>query len=475
MKAKYQIYKITLHSGEIYIGQHKGNVLTDGYIGSPSGQNGCNSYSLEDIARIEVLDFANRKKDIDHLEIEYIEYYRKTFGVSSRIVKEYNWLLKYFKLGICLNISRGYSLMDYKKEQKYKDYFKDKLIVQCDKDWNFLELFECLEDVLCKTKASGTCNFYRCFREERLLAYNSRWFLIQRDEVNNLSNIILKKQERCKDRLKKNLTKKSNMIDVYTETNIYIGRFYSIHEAMRKLNLPNSHPIRLCLSGQAKSAYGYIFKLVKKHETIKYNNKKVNQYDKFHNYITTHNSIAAATRTIPGAKQQNISACCNGKRKSAYGYIWEFAEELSELGISTDMYDKDLNYIRTFDSLISVCKELGYEAQSSIVKCCKGKRALCHNYTFRYHDPVLAKKYEKQCNEIYLKYLKERENRMINLYDRYRNFVGLFDTSITVANYIGLKTGDHILRCCKGLQKSVKGYYCEFASDEMKKKYNVSY
>ena len=64
MKAKYQIYKVTLHSGEIYIGQHKGNVLTDGYIGTPSGKNGCNSYTLEDIARIEVIDFANEKKDI---------------------------------------------------------------------------------------------------------------------------------------------------------------------------------------------------------------------------------------------------------------------------------------------------------------------------------------------------------------------------------------------------------------------------
>lgn len=128
MKAKYQIYKITLHSGEIYIGQHKGNVLIDGYIASPRGKNDCNFYNIEDVARIEMLDFANTKKEIDDLEIKYIDYYRKTFGVSSRITKEYEWLLKYFKPGVCLNISGGYSSVNCKKEQEYKDYFNDKLI-----------------------------------------------------------------------------------------------------------------------------------------------------------------------------------------------------------------------------------------------------------------------------------------------------------------------------------------------------------
>ena len=84
MKAKYQIYKVTLHSGEIYIGQHKGNVLTDGYIGTPSGKNGCNSYTLEDIARIEVIDFANEKKDIDSFNTWLKDSIKKEKDIENR-------------------------------------------------------------------------------------------------------------------------------------------------------------------------------------------------------------------------------------------------------------------------------------------------------------------------------------------------------------------------------------------------------
>ena len=409
MKAKYQIYKVTLHSGEIYIGQHKGDVLTDGYIGSPSGKNECNSYSLEDIARIEVLDFANRKKDIDRLETEYIDYYRKTFGVSSRITQEYNWLLKYFKTGICLNIARGYSSVNYKKEQEYKDYFNDKLIVQCDMGWNFIELFECLEDVMCKTKATKTSGFYRCFNGEYLSAYNSRWFLINKTKLYNLDNIILLKKKEYEDRIKGTFEKKSIKLDIYTEDGMYVGRFNSINEVMDKLNLRSRERIILCLAGQIKTAYGYIFKPVKEYKKQKMSRKKVNQYDEFHNYIATHNSASAAAKTIPGAHVQHIWACCRGKRKKAYGYIWEYAEEESDgLGIPTDMYDENLNYIKTFKSMNSVCEELGYSIKSEITQCCRGKRILVHNHIFRYHDPVLAKKYEKQCNETYERFSRRR-------------------------------------------------------------------
>lgn len=464
MKAKYQIYKVTLHSGEIYIGQHKGDVLTDGYIGSPSGQNGCNSYSLEDIAQIEVLDFANTKKDIDRLEIKHIDYYRKTFGVSSRITNEYKWLLKYFNLGVCLNISGGGTYMNRDEEQKYKDFFKDKLIVQCDMNWNFLEIFDCLDDVMYKTKALKTSEFHKCFNRKRYSAHNSRWLLIEKDKINDLDKIILENKEFYENRANDIYKKKTTEIDAYTVDEIYIGRFDSIKEASIELDIP-APSISMCVLGRYKTTHGYIFKSVSNHKTKKQKIKNVNQYDDNYNYIATYVSIAAAAKAVPGTRVSGISKCCNGKAKTAYGYIWKFADE-NKINPRTafDMFDTDFNYLETFKSMSDLIERFGSNSAASVYRCCTGKQIFCNGYIFRYRDSILYKKYEKQCNKRYSEYLKKTKNRMINLYDEYHSFIGLFDTALSVAKYIGLKYAVSVLRCCNGKQKTTMGYYCEYAN-----------
>lgn len=57
-----------------------------------------------------------------------------------------------------------------------------------------------------------------------------------------------------------------------------------------------------------------------------YNRKKVNQYDLNNNYIQTFNSIAEANLSLGKEKNaSNIGSVCNGKRKTAYGYKWQYA------------------------------------------------------------------------------------------------------------------------------------------------------
>lgn len=59
--------------------------------------------------------------------------------------------------------------------------------------------------------------------------------------------------------------------------------------------------------------------------------KRIDQFDKDGNYITTFKSIADAARSFPDklfvAAQSNISKCCNGKSKSSYGYIFTYNKE----------------------------------------------------------------------------------------------------------------------------------------------------
>lgn len=55
--------------------------------------------------------------------------------------------------------------------------------------------------------------------------------------------------------------------------------------------------------------------------------KKVNQYDLEGNYIQTFDCLREAERWLNKPKAHNhISEVCRGKRQTAYGYKWKFAE-----------------------------------------------------------------------------------------------------------------------------------------------------
>lgn len=57
----------------------------------------------------------------------------------------------------------------------------------------------------------------------------------------------------------------------------------------------------------------------------KYAEKCVQQYTKDGQFVSEYKSVADAAR-INNFGQGNISNCCNGKLKSAYGYVWKYKE-----------------------------------------------------------------------------------------------------------------------------------------------------
>ena len=58
--------------------------------------------------------------------------------------------------------------------------------------------------------------------------------------------------------------------------------------------------------------------------------KKILQFTKSGELIKEWQSAYEVHREL-GISQGNICACCNGKRKSAGGYIWKYAEDLSDM------------------------------------------------------------------------------------------------------------------------------------------------
>lgn len=73
--------------------------------------------------------------------------------------------------------------------------------------------------------------------------------------------------------------------------------------------------------------YGYSREERQKNGTIN-RRKMVMQFDCQENYIQTFTSLTEASLNVTGKKagKHHISQACHGQRKTAYGYIWKFAE-----------------------------------------------------------------------------------------------------------------------------------------------------
>lgn len=58
-----------------------------------------------------------------------------------------------------------------------------------------------------------------------------------------------------------------------------------------------------------------------------HNITRVSQYDLNGNFIKTYDSVLEATLVFVDKRTSNISLCLNGKTKTAYGYIWKYADK----------------------------------------------------------------------------------------------------------------------------------------------------
>ena len=116
----------------------------------------------------------------------------------------------------------------------------------------------------------------------------------------------------------------------------FIGKYKSSIQAARQTGISAAN-IRYCANGISKTAYHDIWlfeddldKLTDKIKSAnehRYNERgiQVNQYDLNGKYIKTYLSGSEVER-VNDFDQSEISGCCKGKYKQAYGYIWRYAE-----------------------------------------------------------------------------------------------------------------------------------------------------
>lgn len=154
--------------------------------------------------------------------------------------------------------------------------------------------------------------------------------------------------------------------------------------------------------------------------------KRVIQYDLQGNYITFYDSLGEAEEKT-GVIRSSISKCCIGKMHTAGGYLWKYDEEFNNKYRKSSLrpitpkkplkgyaknqpkqwkkvyqYDKDWNYIKTFNSLTEAAQKYGIK--SVISKVCLGKRPTAYGYRWSYN-------FFKTENDIII---KNKENNYVN-------------------------------------------------------------
>lgn len=125
-------------------------------------------------------------------------------------------------------------------------------------------------------------------------------------------------------------TKRINRYDHYGN---FIKQYNSILAAAEDLQITSAqmHNILNCSNVYNDDYYIYANRnqkeeLIRVIQRFFKNNKPVLQYDMNDNFIARFKSASAAARAINQKHGSNISSCCHGITKSAYGFKWQYEQ-----------------------------------------------------------------------------------------------------------------------------------------------------
>lgn len=199
------------------------------------------------------------------------------------------------------------------KKERRKDC---KSVYQYDLDGNLIKKWNSLADIEDELGYSSNNISHCCLKDKYVpSAYGYIWSYEQKDDIKYVNKNIQKQKKIYQ------LTKNMEIIKVWD----------NLEDIEHTLNY-NRSAISACCRCKCKTAYGYIWRydetLNNKPLLISAQAKPVLQMDKQYNIVAKYNSITEAQR-ITGIN--NISNCCNGKYKTAGGYIWRFSDDLEKI------------------------------------------------------------------------------------------------------------------------------------------------
>lgn len=200
----------------------------------------------------------------------------------------------------------------------------------------------------------------------------------------------------------------SGMISVlqYTKSFEFIRRWDSITEASINIGISASL-ISACCREKEQSAGGFIWRyefpdLVRNPRghtnTETYNS--VDQYSANGEFLATYNNLETASLKT-NIDRSTIGKCCRNEQRKAGGYIWRYhGEELTKEHIKwcngtglenrrkvIIQYSLDGKFIRIWESINAITKELGFN-NSAIIRCCKDNQKSSYGFIWRYASDI---------------------------------------------------------------------------------------
>lgn len=116
----------------------------------------------------------------------------------------------------------------------------------------------------------------------------------------------------------------------YSKDGKFIRRYDNVADAVNKTGY-NFSGILGCCKGEYKTSHGYIWKYewdkLDATEHVNKVKKRVSQYTLNGELIKTYDSMTSAAIDNKLNDWSGISAVCKGRQKTAYGYIWRYADE----------------------------------------------------------------------------------------------------------------------------------------------------
>lgn len=260
------------------------------------------------------------------------------------------------------------------KKQRRKNC---KTVYQYDLDGNFIREWESLVKIE-KEYGYSKNNISHCCLGEVPSSYGYIWSYEKRNDI-VYENKNFQKQKK---------------IYQFSKDMTLISEWDNLESIENALGYGRS-AISSCCRCDSKTAYGYIWRyeenLDKKISLVSAQAKKVLQLDKKYNLIAEFDSVSEAQR-VTGIN--NISNCCNGKRKTSGGYVWVYKEEFDKFDKDKHMkecthirevnkYDLNMNYLNTFNSVTEAANDVN-GSTGNISLCCMGKLKTAYGYIWRY-------------------------------------------------------------------------------------------
>lgn len=178
--------------------------------------------------------------------------------------------------------------------------------------------------------------------------------------------------------------------------------------------------------------------------------KSVLQYDLKCNFIKEWNSVIEISKEL-GYNSGNLAACCRGATKTCMGFIWRYKENFTEIDLSSLNERKRIVY--QFDKLGNLINKF-----DSISDASKSSGALVSVIQSCCSGRVnSAGGYIWSYNGILANKYKRADSRSVVQYDLEMNYIGEYDTIANAARSTNSRP-NCIQMCCVGKYKNSNGF-----------------